>query len=57
MPSIRSWHHQQQPSGTAAPVPLILDSLAANKVNMVENLVGKSVWTIFKGHTVKLIPS
>ncbi|KAG0287524.1 hypothetical protein BGZ97_007077 [Linnemannia gamsii] len=50
MPSIRSWHHQQQPSGTAAPVPLILDSLAANKVNMVENLVDtaaliiESIW-------------
>ncbi|KAF8928226.1 hypothetical protein BGZ47_001754 [Haplosporangium gracile] len=55
MPSIRSWHHQQQqqqkqPSSTVAPVPLILDSLAANKVNMVENLVDtaaliiESIW-------------
>ncbi|KAG0077926.1 hypothetical protein BGZ90_006260, partial [Linnemannia elongata] len=55
MPSIRSWHHhhhqqQQQPSSNVAPVPLILDSLAANKVNMVENLVDtaaliiESIW-------------
>ncbi|KAK3846739.1 MAG: hypothetical protein J3R72DRAFT_417512 [Linnemannia gamsii] len=52
MPSIRSWHHQQQQqaSVTVAPVPLILDSLSANKVNMVENLVDtaaliiESIW-------------
>ncbi|KAF9127260.1 hypothetical protein BGW39_005982, partial [Mortierella sp. 14UC] len=59
MPSIRSWHHQQQhpqqhpqqqPSAAVAPVPLILDSLSANKVNMVENLVDtaaliiESIW-------------
>lgn len=39
IPASRSWH-QQPSSGNSTPTPLILDSLAASKVNMVENLVG-----------------
>ncbi|KAF9326875.1 hypothetical protein BG006_009740, partial [Podila minutissima] len=49
IPASRSW--QQQPSsGNSTPTPLILDSLAASKVNMVENLVDtaaliiESIW-------------
>lgn len=40
IPTSRSW---QPSSGNSTPTPLILDSLAASKVNMVENLVGTVV--------------
>ncbi|KAF9310633.1 hypothetical protein BG003_008329 [Podila horticola] len=49
IPASRSWH-QQPSSGNSTPTPLILDSLAASKVNMVENLVDtaaliiESIW-------------
>ncbi|KAG0035053.1 hypothetical protein BGZ81_001112 [Podila clonocystis] len=48
IPASRSW--QQHSSGSSTPTPLILDSLAASKVNMVENLVDtaaliiESIW-------------
>ncbi|KAF9369477.1 hypothetical protein CPB97_003567 [Podila verticillata] len=47
IPTSRSW---QPSSGNSTPTPLILDSLAASKVNMVENLVDtaaliiESIW-------------
>ncbi|KAG0084392.1 hypothetical protein BGZ92_009923, partial [Podila epicladia] len=49
IPASQSWH-QQPSSGNSTPTPLILDSLAASKVNMVENLVDtaaliiESIW-------------
>lgn len=58
LPAVRSWQQQPVPSGssvgsnnlsatTTPKQPLILDSLAASKAMMVENLVGKRSFCLY----------